>query len=54
MPRIRKRGTTRQNWDPESMNNAVLAVINKSQTYREASISFDVPRSTLLRKVNLT
>lgn len=52
MARIRKRVTTRQNWDSDSMSNAVLAVINKSQTYREASATFNVPRSTLLRKVN--
>ncbi|XP_022166135.1 uncharacterized protein LOC111030774, partial [Myzus persicae] len=51
MARIRKRVTTRQNWDSDSMSNAVLAVINKSQTYREASATFNVPRSTLLRKV---
>jgi len=52
MARIRKRVTSRQNWDSDSMNNAVLAVINKSQTYREASTYFNVPRSKLLRKVN--
>ncbi|KAF0708272.1 Pogo transposable element with KRAB domain, partial [Aphis craccivora] len=50
MPRVRKRLSTRQNWCPESMNNAVLAVMNKSMSYRVASTSFNVPKSTLQRK----
>lgn len=52
MPRVRKRLSTRQNWCPESMSNAVLAVMNKSMSYRVASTSFNVPKSTLQRKVN--
>lgn len=52
MARVRKRLSTRQNWCPKSMTNAVLAVMNKSMSYREASTSFNVPRSTLQRKVS--
>jgi len=54
MAKIRKRVTSIQNWDSDSMNNAVSnnAIINKIHTYREASTYFNVPRSTLLRKVN--
>jgi len=34
------------------MNNAVLAVMAKSMTYREESTAFNVPKSTLQTKVN--
>jgi len=52
MPRTRKRVSTRQNWNPESVSNAVVAVMAKSMSYNKASTSFNVPRTTLRRKVN--
>jgi len=56
MPRSRVRVSKRQNWDSENMRKAVKEVIEKRMTFRNACIEFNVPKSTLERKVgyNLT
>lgn len=41
----------RQNWNPEDMAAAVLAVREKKMGYLKASINFKVPRTTLFRLV---
>lgn len=51
MPRSRKRITERQNWDSKNMRIAVEEVIEKRMTFRNACIQFNVPKSTLERKV---
>lgn len=51
MPRNRKSVTTRQNWSPENMTNAVNDVIAKRITFRNACKKYSVPKSTLERKV---
>lgn len=51
MPRSRVRVSKRQNWDSENMRIAVKGVMEKRMTLRNACIQFDVPKSTLERKV---
>jgi len=51
MLRSRVRVSKRQNWDSENMRIAVKEVMEKRMTLRNACIKFDVPKSTLERKV---
>lgn len=51
MVRDYQRKTTRQSWSEESMHQAVSAVLNKEMGYRKAAAAFDVPQTTLERKV---
>ncbi|CAI6368113.1 unnamed protein product [Macrosiphum euphorbiae] len=51
MPRSRVRVSKRQNWDSENMRKAVKEVIEKRMTFRNACIEFNVPKSTLERKI---
>lgn len=45
------RKTDRQSWSEEEMANAVKAVVNGEMGYRKASNAFNVPQTTLERKV---
>jgi len=51
MPRSRVKVSKRQDWDSENMRIAVKEVIEKRMTFRNACIQFNVPKSTLERKV---
>ncbi|CAI6366247.1 unnamed protein product [Macrosiphum euphorbiae] len=51
MSRSRVRVSKRQNWDSENMRKAVKEVIEKRMTFRNACIEFNVPKSTLERKI---
>lgn len=51
MPRYRKRTSNRQMWDSDNMRKAVNEVIVCGKTLREACQKFNVPKSTLERKV---
>lgn len=51
MPRSRIRVSKRQDWNSENMRIAVKEVIEKRMTFRNACIQFNVPKSTLERKV---
>lgn len=46
-----KRKTTRQSWDQESMQNAIVEVLEHRMGYKRASQSFNVPQSTLEDRV---
>lgn len=46
-----KRKTQQQTWDSESMEKAIRAVRNEEMGYLKASKEFEVPRSTLKRRV---
>ena len=45
------RKTTRQSWDEVSMQRAVLSVMNGDQGYKKAAEMYDVPQTTLERRV---
>ncbi|XP_063915619.1 uncharacterized protein LOC135131703 [Zophobas morio] len=45
------RKTERQNWSVQSMNQAVLAVVNEELGYKKAATQFGVPQTTLERYV---
>jgi len=45
------RKTDRQSWDEKSMENAIMACYNKEMGYRKAAVSFNVPQSTLERRL---
>lgn len=51
MPPRRKRTSNRQMWDSSNLQNAVDEVLVLGNTYREACQKFNVPKSTLERKV---
>ncbi|KAG5877635.1 hypothetical protein JTB14_030033 [Gonioctena quinquepunctata] len=51
MVRNHKRTTTQQSWDPRNMLRAIEAVENRKMGYKSASRNYNVPRSTLKRKV---
>ena len=45
------RKTTRQSWDEVSMQQAVLSVMNGDHGYKKAAEMYDVPQTTLERRV---
>jgi len=45
------RKTKRQSWTEESMKNAIMVCVNKEMRYRIVASAFDVPQSTLERRV---
>lgn len=45
------RKTNRQAWDEQNMQQAVLSVINGDQGYKKAAQMYDVPQTTLERRV---
>lgn len=49
MPQDKKRITTRQNWSPENMTNAVNDIIAKHMTFRNACEKYNVTKNTLER-----
>lgn len=53
MVRTYKRKTERGGWDPESMKNAIEAVMCREMGYKKAADSFQVPQTTLERRVKL-
>lgn len=46
-----KRKTDRQSWDPEKLEEAVKAVEKKKMSLKKASETYEIPLSTLSRKV---
>lgn len=46
---IRKTGS--QSWDEKSMENAIMACYNKEMGYRKIAVSFNMPQSTLERRL---
>lgn len=53
MVRKYERKTDRGGWSPESMKNAIYACLNGEMGYKKAASSFEVPQSTLERRVKL-
>lgn len=51
MVRNYKRKTDRQSWDEKSMECAIMACCKKDMGYRKAAVSFNVPQTTLERRV---
>jgi hypothetical protein len=54
MVRTYKKKTNRGEWNPESMKNAIDAVMMGEMGYKKAAESFQVPQSTLERRVKQT
>lgn len=51
MVRNYTRKTDRQSWDEESMDKAIMACYNKEMGFRKAAVAFNVPQSTLERRL---
>ncbi|KAL4096660.1 hypothetical protein QTP88_021573 [Uroleucon formosanum] len=47
------RKTKRHSWTEESMKNAIMVCVNKAMEYKKAALVFDVPQSTLERRVKV-
>lgn len=51
MPSKYKRTSNQQSWNAVSMKKAIESVKNKKMSYNKAAKYFNVPRTTLIRRV---